>query len=527
MSELRMVVVVIGILLLLVTFVKASCTAWMMGGGIYTSSGECYVAQAGSKFECGGTKFFDQKSPSTSANSPLCLYLSSGSSSVGGCWPLSQYDGKSTQTTYKATYCCQMYCTSDTSKTMFYYAADEKSKNYYAKFTGMTGSCYSNKLLTDEGCVSPCTSDNDCAGRLSKCNSTNSLCEEKSCSSDSDCGVGYCTGGKCWGIKKCSSDASCQSNTTCINGYCLPDADHDGYCDDKNIPVKYCPAEKQDCDAKSNLCRYYNCTNSDKPGTALPSSAKSPNYRDSTSKDCQDLCIDYDGDGFCSENSVKVYDSKIIADPHVSGMASTMVDVGFGTFTGSSGAATEINDSVYTSQMITYGPATSDLQFLMLAYLYKTKDNAFYDCDDRNQTINPGIEEGDEASHCNLVDDDCDKDIDECADEDYSCVYTSGFIGCQDFDADDDGYYNADFGCPACTDCDDDDSSINPGADDSSSDGTDDNCNGIDGEGADSDGEGIPDAWDICDNDDSVNPINSSGCWYSVSNKNLEGWSTS
>jgi len=87
------------------------------------------------------------------------------------------------------------------------------------------------------------------------------------------------------------------------------------------------------------------------------------------------------------------------------------------------------------------------------------------DCDDNDPNVNPNAEEvcGDD------IDNDCDGRIDE---------------GCQtipllDFDKDDDGYYwfPAGFG----GDCNDNDASINPGAEDASCDGIDQNCDDTDG----------------------------------------------
>jgi hypothetical protein len=117
----------------------------------------------------------------------------------------------------------------------------------------------------------------------------------------------------------------------------------------------------------------------------------------------------------------------------------------------------------------------------------------------------------------------------------YACVYTKTQIGCKAWDNDGDGYKNANFGCPECTDCNDYNKNINPDATELTTNSEDDNCNGITDEDiSDSDGDGIPSmkhpvkSWkklDECPKEGS-NPINASGCWYSLSKNNLPGkWS--
>jgi hypothetical protein len=99
------------------------------------------------------------------------------------------------------------------------------------------------------------------------------------------------------------------------------------------------------------------------------------------------------------------------------------------------------------------------------------------DCDDGNDDIHPGATE-----QCNEVDDDCDGNTDE------GCV-----TYCED--ADGDGYGNPSFtttvNSPApppgyeanCGDCNDDESSIHPGATEVLDDGIDNNCDGLVDEG--------------------------------------------
>ncbi len=120
------------------------------------------------------------------------------------------------------------------------------------------------------------------------------------------------------------------------------------------------------------------------------------------------------------------------------------------------------------------------------------------DCDNRDYAIHPGAEE-----ICDGLDNDCDGDIDE-GFEDSRPWYA---------DADGDGYGDAMVRARHCdpphgyvedhSDCDDDDPTIHPGADDAWYDGVDSDCDG--GDDLDADGDGH--AWegaggDDCDDED-------------------------
>ena len=83
------------------------------------------------------------------------------------------------------------------------------------------------------------------------------------------------------------------------------------------------------------------------------------------------------------------------------------------------------------------------------------------DCNDRNANIFPGAVE-----ICDSLDNDCDGSVDE------------GNVCQTCTDADKDGYYNEN-GCGGTQDCNDNDLSINPGADEACNDGKDNDCDGL------------------------------------------------
>ena len=124
-----------------------------------------------------------------------------------------------------------------------------------------------------------------------------------------------------------------------------------------------------------------------------------------------------------------------------------------------------------------YGDATSILSDCTQPSGY-VSDNT--DCDDNDSNINPGAQE-----ICNGIDDDCDGLID---DADSSVTGTTTYYE----DNDGDGYGDAGSTIDACsqpsgyvtdnTDCDDNDSNINPGAQEICN-GMDDDCDGLIDEG--------------------------------------------
>ncbi|MDY6951035.1 MAG: putative metal-binding motif-containing protein [Thermodesulfobacteriota bacterium] len=92
------------------------------------------------------------------------------------------------------------------------------------------------------------------------------------------------------------------------------------------------------------------------------------------------------------------------------------------------------------------------------------------DCDDDEPFVNPG-----EQEICDdFLDNDCDGATD-CADSE--CSSDTACLGCTDGDSD--GYYGQ-TGCGTPVDCNDNDSSINPGAEDIPGDGVDQDCDGTD-----------------------------------------------
>ncbi len=114
------------------------------------------------------------------------------------------------------------------------------------------------------------------------------------------------------------------------------------------------------------------------------------------------------------------------------------------------------------------------------------------DCDDTDATAYPGASE-----YCDGVDNDCDETVDEDEAVDAATWWA---------DADGDGYGDATNTTQACTqpsgyvtpsggsesDCDDDDSAVNPGALDTCGDGVDSDCDGVgDSDDDDEDGDGL------------------------------------
>jgi len=114
------------------------------------------------------------------------------------------------------------------------------------------------------------------------------------------------------------------------------------------------------------------------------------------------------------------------------------------------------------------------------------------DCDDSDPEVNPGADESEAAGNCgDGVDNDCDGLPDLCDPD------------CGECDVDGDGY-EAEICCGE--DCDDNDSSINPDAEEICGSGVDENCNGEVDEGGDGDGDGYTCLIDCDDTNPDVNP---------------------
>ncbi len=143
------------------------------------------------------------------------------------------------------------------------------------------------------------------------------------------------------------------------------------------------------------------------------------------------------------------------------------------------------------------------------------------DCDDLDPTVHPGADE-----RCNEVDDDCDGQVDEDAIDAPSWAV----------DADADGYGDMSAAVISCvavdgmvedaTDCDDQDPTINPGAEEIWYDGVDSDCDGLSDYDADLDGYDS-DAYDGDDCDDTDAAINPGveETWYDGVDSDCDGWS--
>jgi hypothetical protein len=132
------------------------------------------------------------------------------------------------------------------------------------------------------------------------------------------------------------------------------------------------------------------------------------------------------------------------------------------------------------------------------------------DCDDTRKAVHVGATEV-----CgNSIDDDCDKQVDE------SCAATSIWYR----DADKDGFGNAGISLQAVeqpsgyvadgSDCHDGKASIHPGATEVCGDGVDQDCDGQDAvcDTVDADGDGVPDASDLCSQTPASREVDANGC---------------
>lgn len=430
----------------------------------------------------------------------------------------------------------------------------------------------------------PCSSDDDC-DYLHYC--MGDYCSPKSCNKgdDASCSPGFCdtslaaasnpNKGICHRFVSCSSDSECKgTQERCLNGLCLKDVDKDTYCE-SNIPKKYCGGQI-DCHDTSSLCQE-TCVKTD--SYLLHPELIQKGNRNIVGYDCDDFCIDYDGDYACAPESAKKIDDEMVAILTSSGFKEE-------TFTnlGVEKLSEKIEDEYYK---LDFKDVISNFN-----KNWKPGQKTFYDCDDKNEAITPFI---DENNSCNFIDDDCDGKVDECSrpvmlvgtlvglsglvggseppkveiknpspgslgasgigeiasnsvledmvkEEEvrapvykYECVYIKDFVGCREWDYDQDGYMNSSFGCPDCYDCNDNDKKINPGVADCDAgvncDLIDNNCNGLVDDMVDVDSDGIIDVvagtemyskkpflffTDICIGESITNPLNPSGCWYSV-----------
>jgi len=456
----------------------------------------------------------------------------------------------------------------------------------YGRFTNASGTCFELSCTEDINCIYA-------EGRLNNV----ALKNYEYCSRDS---------GLCNPIV-CSQDSDCMLGSACKNNYCshLYDHDQDGLLGSVISDGSLYTGAGYDCDDNHYFCTTDCATQ--KPG-------------------CETFCTDKDNDGACEE-VLRPLGSDILAAGAAGADYKSQIDLWYlrmfnvqysdyisfddtsckdkadnieccNTCTGEMCSNTPhmcgTKESKYVGNVL-YPGETYDSSKLD-SWIGSEKGFSNFDCNDNDPTINPfSIED----NSCNFIDDDCDKQVDECSDwlppaswersspppagsgaavigpvpestqvketgknmltgmpvadrpvtipieelqaifgiRSRSCVYKQDFKGCHVLDFDGDGYKNASFGCPDCTDCNDFDANIHPGAIDKSS-SVDMNCNGVSGEMVDDDSDGIYDNWDDCDKEGlgsilELNPIDymfKVGCWFSTVHKsgaqnNLVGWS--
>ncbi|MFC1741246.1 MopE-related protein [Nanoarchaeota archaeon] len=422
-------------------------------------------------------------------------------------------------------------------------------------FPDSSVTCYPDRYVKfDGGCDDGpyCETDMDCTNYAGYCDTDINKCIITPCSSNAQCGEGYCLEGHCR-IQPCTVQDDCAGHFSgagerCMNGYCVIDLDDDGLCHE-DMPGRYCNY-MFDCNDDSNICTD-TCVNSDE-GTATATA-----FRDTDTYDCNDICIDDDEDGFCREDSVRLKRTY-----HAEGGA--VIDL----------AGLDADEQEVFDQMgFTADEQLMDLKYkadfsdklvwiignIMLTPGWEELDD-FSDCDDADDGVFPGLFEGG-YDFCDLKDNDCDGLADECGAwtaeigqdpvfinelEGHHCVYSGTVQGCYDWDLDGDGFKNEDFGCPDCTDCSDctdclnGGAAINPSVTEIDND-LDDNCNGVVDE-IDENGDGVPETFDIegppdtfteftlddCpDQDDSTGPTAPNGCLFSISKETLHReWST-
>jgi hypothetical protein len=371
-------------------------------------------------------------------------------------------------------------------------------------FVGFDGDCVNSP---------PCTDQSQCDHTYLFCTEDNQ-CTRKDCASNNDCPSGsICYRDSCYHLANLDGDELPGSLRAGKNVFSVDLQD--------SYPGEY------DCDDTSSLCTD-DCNNND------PLKDGGKGLQDET-PDCRDFCVDKDGDTFYDIDKSKRVIDKAFYDS-LGDSSKAALEKGEWT-------SGEFTDPEYKSEVET------TIKAAVLALILGKQTMVFNpdDCNDDNREINPLATEV-----CDLKDNDCDLQVDECplleeptptyslvptdtpeyvSRNKNACVYNIEPRKCREWDEDNDGFYNELFGCPDCTDCNDNNIKINPGAKEDPETPVDDNCNGITVEGSNLDTDNIPDAYDECDTQGTQNPINASGCWYAVGidkeKDNLPGWSTS
>lgn len=424
-------------------------------------------------------------------------------------------------------------------------SSDSDCESYIGKEYCQENFCREVSCVADASCPSGVCYDGQCTHHVAYeffrtgCPTDWVPCSNHPCYSHDDCkglsGKEYCQEDFCHEVS-CVADAGCPSGSVCYDGQCthVDDKDGDGHrgtlrFSDGPVPQSYIDRmpDVYDCNDYSPLCTDNCGVNKD----ACVSSCYG--YQDDNIDDCEDFCIDVDGDGACDKDkSVKFIPTEFYSSLDAAQKA--VFDAAGFVHDDERYPRWQDLGRVYWRE---FGPVALAMGMLPPDEAKKR----YMDCNDNDPLVTPFVPEDDS---CNLFDDDCDGEIDECrvvGGRPLSCIYMSTDElepACVLWDFDGDGFKNMILGCIDCIDCNDLLRSVNPSMDDcpvagdSTCDGVDNNCNGVADEMTDSDSDGIIDSYwrgtivtvDRCAGQGFGKLIDYNGCHYAVG-RNMPGWS--